>query len=202
MLDPYLIPNTDILQNRLGITDKSLLEKAESDITYLKLLDIDAWLENKTLTYETFLAVRNYIFGDLYEWAVKIRTIPIYKEEVVLGGISLNYGDVSSIQSQAELIIDELNQIEWFEISVEDIIPLFVDLIARLWFIHPFREGNTRTVIRFAGLFANAKGFPLNSKLLRDNASYVRNSLVLYCVQEAPEKKHFIKIMTDAIKDF
>lgn len=154
MLDPYLIPNTDILQNRLGITDKSLLEKAESDITYLKLLDIDAWLENKTLTYETFLAVHNYIFGDLYEWAGKIRTIPIYKEEVVLGGISLNYGDVSSIQSQAELIIDELNQIEWFEISVEDIIPLFVDLIARLWFIHPFREGNTRTVIRFAGLFA------------------------------------------------
>ena len=61
MLDPYLIPNTDILQNRLGITDKSLLEKAESDITYLKLLDIDAWLENKTLTYETFLAVHNYI---------------------------------------------------------------------------------------------------------------------------------------------
>ena len=202
MLDPYLIPNTDILQNRLGITDKSLLKKAESDITYLKLLDIDAWLENKTLTYETFLAVHNYIFGDLYEWAGKIRTIPIYKEEVVLGGISLNYGDVSSIQSQAELIIDELNQIEWFEISVEDIIPLFVDLIARLWFIHPFREGNTRTVIRFAGLFANAKGFPLNSKLLRDNASYVRNSLVLYCVQEALEKKHFIKIMTDAIKDF
>ena len=119
MLDPYLIPNTDILQNRLGITDKSLLEKAESDITYLKLLDIDAWLENKTLTYETFLAVHNYIFGDLYEWAGKIRTIPIYKEEVVLGGISLNYGDVSSIQSQAELIIDELNQIEWFEISVK-----------------------------------------------------------------------------------
>ena len=93
-------------------------------------MDIDAWLENKTLTYETFLAVHNYIFGDLYEWAGKIRTIPIYKEEVVLGGISLNYGDVSSIQSQAELIIDELNQIEWFEISVEDIIPLFVDLIA------------------------------------------------------------------------
>ena len=165
-------------------------------------MDIDAWLENKTLTYETFLAVHNYIFGDLYEWAGKIRTIPIYKEEVVLGGISLNYGDVSSIQSQAELIIDELNQIEWFEISVEDIIPLFLDLIARLWFIHPFREGNTRTVIRFAGLFANAKGFPLNSKLLRDNASYVRNSLVLYCVQEEIEKKHFIQIMTDAIKDF
>lgn len=45
---------------------------------------------------------------------------------------------------------------------------LFSDLVARLWLIHPFREENTRTVMRFA------KRFPLNSKLLRDYAHYVR----------------------------
>lgn len=160
MFDPYLIPNTEVLQNRLGIKDKELLEKAEADITYLKLLDIDARLENKPLNYETFLEVHKYIFGDLYEWAGTIRTIPIYKEEAVLGGVSLNYGDVQSIQLQIETIIHELNQVEWSEISVEETIPLFSDLIAQLWLIHPFREGNTRTAMRFAGLFANAKGFP------------------------------------------
>lgn len=202
MLDPYLIPDTDVLKNRLGITDKALLEKAEADITYLKLLDIDAWFENKPLNYETFLAVHKYIFGDLYEWAGQIRTIDIYKEEVVLGGVSLTYGEPSSIQFQIETIIDNLNQVKWSEISVEDLIPLFSDLIAQLWLIHPFREGNTRTVMRFAGLFANAKGFPLNSKFLRDHASYVRKSLVLYCVEEAPEKDYFLQIMTDAINDF
>lgn len=202
MLDPYLIPETDVLQNKLGITDKNLLEKAEADITYLKLLDIDAWFENKPLNYETFLEVHKYIFGDLYDWAGQIRTIDIYKEEAVLGGVSLTYGEISSIQLQIETIIDDLNQVKWSDISVEDLIPLFSDLIARLWLIHPFREGNTRTVMRFAGLIANAKGFPLNSKLLRDHANYVRNSLVLYCVDEAPEKEHFLQIMTDAIDDF
>lgn len=202
MLDPYLIPDTDVLQNKLGITDKNLLEKAEADITYLKLLDIDAWFENKSLNYETFLEVHKYIFGDLYEWAGRIRTIDIYKEEAVLGGVSLTYGEISSIQFQIETIIDDLNQVKWSDISVEDMIPLFSDLIARLWLIHPFREGNTRTVMRFAGLFAKAKGFPLNSKLLRDHASYVRKSLVLYCVDEVPEKEYFLKIMTDAINDF
>lgn len=202
MLDPYLIPNTNVLQNKLGITDKYILEKAEADITYLKLLDIDAWFENKPLNYDTFFDVHKYIFGDLYEWAGQIRTIDIYKEEAVLGGVSLTYGDVSSIQLRIETIINELNQVKWSEISVEDMIPLFSDLIAQLWLIHPFREGNTRTVMRFAGLFANAKGFPLNSKLLRDNASYVRKSLVLYCVEEAPEKTYFLQIMTDAIIDF
>ena len=202
MLDPYLIPDTDVLQNKLGIAEKDLLEKAEADITYLKLLDIDAWFENKSLNYETFLEVHKYIFGDLYEWAGQIRTIDIYKEEAVLGGVSLTYGEISSIQLQIETIIDDLNQVEWSNISVEDMIPLFSDLIAQLWLIHPFREGNTRTVMRFAGLFAHAKGFPLNSKLLRDHASYLRKSLVLYCVDEAPEKEYFLKIMTDAINDF
>ncbi len=202
MHDPYLIPDTDVLKNRLGITDKALLEKAEADITYLKLLDIDAWFENKPLNYETFLTLHKYIFGDLYEWARQIRTIDIYKEEAVLGGVSLTYGELPSIQFQIETIIDNLNQVKWSEISVEDLIPLFSDLIAQLWLIHPFREGNTRTVMRFAGLFANAKGFPLNSKFLRDHASYVRKSLVLYCVEEAPEKEYFLQIMTDAINDF
>lgn len=84
---------------------------------------------------------------------------------------------------------------EWSGISVED-------LIVRLWLIHPFREEKIRTVTRFAGLFANAKGFPLNSKFLRDHANYVRKSLVLYCVEEAPEKGYFLKIIGEAINDF
>jgi cell filamentation protein len=158
------------------------------DITYFKLLDIDAWFKNKPLNYETFLAVHKNIFGDLYEWVRAIRTIPICKEEAVLGGMSLNYGDVQSIQLQTETIIHELNQVGWTEISVEDTILLFSDLITRLWLIRLFREVNTRTVMWFADLFANAEGFPLNSKLLREHASYVRKSFVLYCVEEVPGK--------------
>lgn len=188
MFDPYVIPGTDVLKNHLGITDKELLDKAEADITYLKLLDIDAWFENRPLNYETLLAIHGYIFGDLYPQAGQLRTIDIFKEEEVLGGVYLRYGDTSSLTDQIVAVLDKLNQVSWSEISLEETIPLFSDLIAKLWLIHPFREGNTRTIIRFAGLFANAKGFPLNSKFLRDHANYVRKSLVLYCVEEAPEK--------------
>lgn len=202
MYDPYLISNTNVLKNKLDINDKQLLEEAEADITYLKLLDIDASFENQELNYEMFLNVHRYIFCNLYEWAGSIRTINIYKEESVLGGVSLVYSDVSEIDHQIKMIIDNLNSIEWSELSIEDTVPLFSDLIAQLWLVHPFREGNTRAIMRFAGLFANAKGFPINSKLLRDNANYVRKSLVLYCVNEAPEKEYFLKIMTDAINNF
>lgn len=66
MFDPYVILSTDILKNHLGITDKELLDKAEEDTTYLKLLDSNAWFEDKPLNYETLLAIHGYIFVDLY----------------------------------------------------------------------------------------------------------------------------------------
>ncbi len=56
--------------------------------------------------------------------------------------------------------------------------------------------------MRFAGLFPNAKGFPWNSKFLRDHANYVRKSLVLCCVDEVPRKEYFLKIMPDLICNF
>lgn len=112
MFDPYLIPDTQILKNKLGIVDKDFLEKAEADITYLKLLDIDAWFEDEPLNYETFLAIHKYIFGDLYEWAGQLRTIDIFKAEAVLGGVSLKYGDTSTLKSQIENTIEEINRVE------------------------------------------------------------------------------------------
>ena len=46
------------------------------------------------------------------------------------------------------------------------------------------------------------KGFSLNSKLLRDKAVYVRDALVLYNVNEAPEKDYFIKLIEDSINQY
>jgi len=33
MIDPDLIPETNVLKNKLGITDQTLLDQAEADIT-------------------------------------------------------------------------------------------------------------------------------------------------------------------------
>ena len=34
--------------------------------------------------------------------------------------------------------------------------------MADLWSIHPFREGNTRTIITFCCFYAEKEGFPLD----------------------------------------
>lgn len=54
--------------------------------------------------------------------------------------------------------------------------------------------------MRFVGYLRTTKEFLLTSKLLR--ANYIRNSLVLYCVEEVLKKEHFLQIMADAINDY
>ena len=44
MFDPYLIPNTNILKNKLNILDMDTLEKAEADITYLNQVSEKTYL--------------------------------------------------------------------------------------------------------------------------------------------------------------
>lgn len=52
-------------------------------------------------------------------------------------------------------------------------------MIAEIWEVHPFREGNTRTVSVFAFLFLKQYGYDLNAELLSRHAKYFRNALVM-----------------------
>lgn len=76
---------------------------------------------------------------------------------------------------------------------------IFSKLIAKVWQVHPFREGNTRTVMTFATQFAEYHGFKMNKMLLKDNAKYVRNALVKASDGVYSEYKYLINIMQDAI---
>ena len=80
----------------------------------------------------------------------------------------------------------------------------FCDSLARLWKIHPFREGNTRTTITFCCQFADEMGFSLNRKLFEENSIYVRIALVAYnaCFSDGTDfskKDYFQKIVYDAL---
>ena len=50
--------------------------------------------------------------------------------------------------------------------------------MAKLWKAHPFREGNTRTIVTFCAMFIEAQGIYIDSRLFKDNAKYMRDALV------------------------
>lgn len=69
----------------------------------------------------------------------------------------------------------------------------------KLWRVHPYREGNTRTVSIFMKLFAEASRLDFNAQLLSQHAGYLRNALVLATVEEAPEPHYLLNMISDAL---
>ena len=62
--------------------------------------------------------------------------------------------------------------------EVSQVVEKFADCMARLWKVHPYREGNTRTIVTFCSMFIEAQGIYIESDLFKDNASYMRDALV------------------------
>lgn len=178
MRDPYLYLDSDVLKNLAGIRDPEELKNMEADYTLLRLSEI---AEGESLTqfdFHTLCGLHYWIFQDIYEWAGKPRVINIEKAEAVLGEISVIYSDCFDIVKDAEEILKRANRFEWEQASFEDVVITFSNFMAELWKVHPFREGNTRTIVTFCSMFIEAQGIYIESDLFKDNAVYMRNALV------------------------
>ncbi len=200
MKDIYLYDDVAVLKNRLNIKNEEQLNKAESDITCIRLLDIDKRITGGTFDYDRLKAIHQYIFGDIYAWAGAERAVPIVKGERVLGGDTVRYSIPGCIEKDAKKAIADLNAVNWDELNIEETAEKFSVLLAALWQVHPFREGNTRTVMTFAVQFAEAKGFCMNKTLLHDNAGYVRDALVKASDGPYSDYRYIVRIIKDAIE--
>ena len=194
MRDPYIDEN-GVLKNKLNITDYDQLRRAEADIGFLKLISVDKVIGN--FDEMLFRDIHKHIFEDIFEWAGEYRTVPLVKEEVVLPGYSIPYTDSKSIKKELSSRISRMNSINWRNMEIEDLSRTFARELALLWKVHPFRDGNTRTTLSFAFLFAKEHGFPFDIETFTQelNREYdgvtgritkynVRDKFVLACLDD------------------
>jgi hypothetical protein len=106
----------------------------------------------------------------------------------------------SESETVQDIIVGCLAASSVLAIAIHETAETFTRLIASLWKVHPFREGNTRTVITFATQFAEAHGFRMDKTLLKDSADYVRDALVKASDGQYAEYEYLIKIFEDAIR--
>lgn len=85
---------------------------------------------------------------------------------------------VDDIAKDAKYVLSEMNAYDWQTASFENIAMSFSNYMAKLWKIHLYREGNTRTIVTFCCMFIEAQGIYIESDLFKDNASYMRSALV------------------------
>lgn len=205
MRDPYLYEDTPVLKNKLGIRDQELLDQAEADYVVYRLKDLALNPLRGNYHSGHLLKMHRYIFQDLFEWAGRPRTISIYKEEDVLGGQSIEYSNPKNIANDIYYALLNMREKAWSGMTQKEKASEFCDSLARLWKIHPFREGNTRTTITFCCQFADEKGFPLNRKLFEENSVYVRTALVAYNAffsdgTDFSKQEYLERIVYDALK--
>lgn len=176
MRDPYLYDDVDVLKNIGNIREANELRNAEGDITKFTMLTVYAQKFTKFNT-ATICEIHKIIFDSLYEWAGEFRTIPIIKHEEVLGGDTVHYAYPKQIKKELDETSKEITKLKKSG-NKKDLVFRLVRITAKLWQIHPFREGNTRTIISFAVLLAEHLGIEIDHILFQKHAAYVRNSLV------------------------
>ena len=212
MKDPYIL-ESGTLKNKLGITNEEELKKAEKDIAFIKLIDINEFSKNEC-NGDLLKKIHSHIFEDIYDWAGEYRTVPIYKEEVVLPGLSLEYEQPNKIEEELNKALQEMNSLDWNNKKIDELSLQLTKSLAKIWRIHPFRDGNTRTVVTFANIFSKIKGFNLDMSSILDDLSRkydengriiqysVRDKFVLAALDEKdyPEYEHLQQVFKKSME--
>jgi fido (protein-threonine AMPylation protein) len=70
---------------------------------------------------------------------------------------------------------------DWTDNDADYVVGRISSFTRQLWLIHPFSEGNTRTVAAFIGKYLDSLGFDVGNETFRDHSLYYRNALVRAC---------------------
>ena len=125
-----------------------------------------------------YIAIHRKLFQGIYNHAGKIRDYNITKREWVLDGATVMYGSASELRATFEYDFSQEKDFSYKGLSMDEIIHHLAVFISRLWQIHIFGEGNTRTTAVFFIKYLRTLGFATTNDIFAENAWYFRNALV------------------------
>ena len=125
----------------------------------------------------TLLPFTNVYFK-IYQFAGKLRDYDITKKEWVLDGDTVIYGAAFELKSALSYDFEQERSFIYENISQDEFIKHLCFFVSRLWQIHAFGEGNTRTTAVFIIKYLRSLGFKVNNKPFESHSWYFRNALV------------------------
>lgn len=149
----YCYPGTSILINKKNIMDKEQLHKLENSSVIYKLSKLIEGEEpfRRDLTINHYIALHKYLFGDLYDFGGELR-----KEFTNKTNDEIEGEEGIRIYCNPDFIYEALNErlitMKKDAVKVktrEELISFLANNYMELYYIHPFREGNSRTLREF-----------------------------------------------------
>lgn len=131
-----------------------------------------------SFTPNEYLSIHRKLFNGIYSHAGCIRDYNITKKEWVLNGATVLYGSATELRATLDYDFSEEKKFSYKNLTMDDIIHHLAVFVSRLWQIHVFGEGNTRTTAVFFIKYLRTLGFDVTNDIFAENAWYFRNSLV------------------------
>ena len=118
------------------------------------------------------------MFTGIYSHAGCIRDYNITKKEWVLNGATVLYGSATELQATLDYDFSQEKMFSYKNLTMNEMIHHLALFVSRLWQIHVFGEGNTRTTAVFFIKYLRTLGFEVTNDIFAKNAWYFRNALV------------------------
>ena len=166
--------NTYYEENPKADTEDRTEEADKVAVRIAKILSEKAF----SFTPNEYISIHKKLFTGIYGHAGKLRDYNITKKEWVLNGASVLYGSASELQATLDYDFSEEKKFSYKNLSMEEIIHHLAIFVSRLWQIHLFGEGNTRTTAVFFIKYLRTLGFDATNDIFAENAWYFRNALV------------------------
>jgi len=158
-IDPYFDETIGEIRNLLGAKSSEEFRKLEPQIVFANELELESIGVPRTNDFAEVLAIHKQLFKGVYDWAGKIRTVDIKKNDENAEFFLI----VSKIVDAAVYVFGELkgeNNLK--DLPRETFVKRLAYFYDQLNYIHPFREGNGRTQRVFWSRVARDAGYEIN----------------------------------------
>lgn len=163
-----------------GVDSGFDLRAEEADLVSVRIVEL---LQENAFAFTPGMlsAIHERLFQEIDDDAYrpgKYKMEALQKREVVLNGDSVLYCDPSLIAQSLAFVFGEEADAYYAPDFDADQLDRFARFVSRVWQVHPFAEGNTRTVAVFVILYLRYLGFDADNEPFKRHSAYFRDSLV------------------------
>ena len=139
----YCYKGSNVLINKLNIHDNKILKQAEEKIVATKLFILRQNTMINNFDVNHFKGIHKFLFEDIYPFAGKFRT-----ENIAKGFFS--FAEWEFIEDELSNLLKKLNSSNNLKnLKRDEFVKAIAYYLSELNVLHPFREGNGRTIREF-----------------------------------------------------